>query len=191
MNYLFDMDGVLVDSREAWFEAFRDIGGISREEFEESYWGRDLQENISELDTTRSELCDSVLTRHLGRIEPVPGAGEVLRDLEGRKALVTNTTSGCTSKILRSHGLEGLFDAVVTSDEVERGKPDPSLLQRAMLLIDAVPEETVVIGDSEEDMEAGEAAGCVTVGIGVDGAYRIESLRQLPALVKRIESLSG
>jgi HAD superfamily hydrolase (TIGR01509 family) len=186
MNFLFDMDGVLVDSKEAWFRAFREVGGISREEFDEDFWGRDLQANLDDLKSDKSEMCDSVLRRHLDSVELVPGAREVLAGLDGRKALVTNTTEGCTRMILRGFGLEDLFDAVLTSDQVTRGKPDPSLLRKAMRSLGSPDGVTVMVGDSEEDMQAGRSAGCITVGIGVQGDYTASSLRELPGVIAHI-----
>lgn len=186
MDFLFDMDGVLVDSKEAWFLAFREVGGISRDEFEERFWGRDLQTNLDELGSGKEEMCDSVLGRHLDAVEPVPGAREVLASLSGAKALVTNTTTGCTERILREHGLQNAFDAVLTSDQVTRGKPDPALLREAMERIGASPRTTVMVGDSEEDMVAGRRAGCITVGIGVQGDFTATGIADLPEITSLI-----
>jgi HAD superfamily hydrolase (TIGR01509 family) len=182
MDYLFDMDGVLVDSKEAWFRAFREVGGITRDDFEDRYWGRDLQANLDELGSGKEEMCDSVLVRHLDAVELVAGVREVLGALEGHKALVTNTTTGCTERILRDNGLDGAFHAVLTSDQVSRGKPDPALLREAMERIGASPRTTMMVGDSEEDMEAGRRAGCMTVGIGVVGDFIATSIRDLPEI---------
>ena len=186
MYFLFDMDGVLVDSREAWYRSFRELGDISREEFENEYWGRDLEKNISDLGTTRQRLCGEVFPSHSGSIRKVEGAEEVLESLDGPKALITNTTGGCTSEILSSHGLEGYFDRIVTSDQVDEGKPDPSMVRKALDLLGAEPGRSVVIGDSPHDMEAGSKAGCITIGIGVDGDYRADTLRDVPGLVEEI-----
>ena len=53
MYYLFDMDGVLVDSKEAWYLSFNEAGEVSREEFEEKYWGRDMQANLEDAPACR------------------------------------------------------------------------------------------------------------------------------------------
>ena len=182
MDYLFDMDGVLVDSKEAWFRAFREVGGISRDDFEDRYWGRDLQANLDELGSGKEEMCGSVLVRHLDAVKLAAGVREVLDALDGRKALVTNTTTACTERILGDNGLDCVFDAVLTSDQVTRGKPDPALLLEAMERIGATPEATMMVGDSEEDMEAGRRAGCVTVGIGVVGDFTATGIRDLPEI---------
>jgi len=188
MYYLFDMDGVLVDSKEAWYLSFNEAGEVSREEFEEKYWGRDMQANLEELGKTRKDFCENIFPRHAEAIEPIPGVAEVLSGLEGKKALITNTTSRCTSEILETLGLAEYFDAIVTSDEVEEGKPDPSIVRRAMEELGAKPEGTLVIGDSEHDIEAGRAAGCVTIGIGVEGDYTADTLEDIPGLIRDMEN---
>jgi len=187
MNYLFDMDGVLVDSREAWFRSMQEIGNISREEFEEKYWGRDLEENLRELGAERDHFCNCTLVRYVDLIDPVPGAAVVLAALEGKKALITNTTRDCTDHILERLELKKYFDTIITSDEVKKGKPDPDLLYRAMEQLGAAAEDTVVIGDSQHDIQAGRAAGCLTVGIGIEGDLKAERLKDLPSMVSQIE----
>ncbi|MBD3370267.1 HAD-IA family hydrolase [Candidatus Fermentibacteria bacterium] len=188
MNYLLDMDGVLVDSKKAWFKTFRELGGISREEFENRFWGRDLEANIEDLGTTSRKMCDSVLTRYIREIELMPKALDLLSALPGKKALVTNTTLRCTRDILRQHGLGGFFDVVVTSDQVESGKPNPAMIERAIAELAAEPDDTVLIGDSEEDIQAGRRAGCLTIGVGVPGDYRADSLEDVLRIARRLET---
>lgn len=187
MNYLFDMDGVLVDSKEAWYRSFREIGGVSRDEFENRFWGRDLEKNIDELDTDRAELCGRIFPGHSSSIDKMEGVEEVLSFLSGPKALITNTTRDCTREILTRNGLEGYFDTIITSDQVEEGKPDPSMVRRALKELDADPADSVVIGDSPHDMQAGKEAGCITIGIGIDGDYRAETIGELPEIIMELE----
>lgn len=187
MNFLFDMDGVLVDSKEAWYRSFQEIGNISREEFEDRFWGRDLQENMDELGADRKTFCDSVLVRYVEDVDPFPEAREVLSSLKGKKALITNTTSHCTAHILQSNKLDGYFDAIITSDEVENGKPDPALIYRAMEALDASPADTVVIGDSVQDMVAGGKAGCLTIGVGVQGDYTVSNIKEILEIAQKLE----
>lgn len=187
INWLFDMDGVLVDSKEAWYRSFDETGDITREEFEQRFWGRDMKKNVEELGTTRKEFCETLFPRHADAIEPVPEAADVLSALEGKKALITNTTSRCTSEILEKLGLAGYLDMIVTSDEVEEGKPDPSIVEKAMAGLGAEPADTVVIGDSPHDIEAGRAAGCMTIGIGVEGDYTAGGLRDILRIAREIE----
>jgi HAD superfamily hydrolase (TIGR01509 family) len=187
MNYLFDMDGVLIDSKEAWFEATRELVQIDRERFDEEFWGEDMQEVMKKLDTDGRYFCDSVLSGYVDLMEPAGGAGELLSSLDGPMALITNTTAECTGMILKRFGLEKHFDSIVTADRVEKGKPDPEIIELAMKEIGASPEETVVIGDSSHDMEAGKAAGCFTIGIGASGDYSVESLGEILPVIDELK----
>ncbi len=103
---------------------------------------------------------------------------------------LSENTDLCTSYILETHDIKKHFDACATSAEVDEGKPDPGLITRAMNKIKASAEETIVIGDTEEDIKAGRTAGCITVGIGIDGDYRAEALCDIPQIVEIIEKKS-
>ncbi|HTF21557.1 MAG TPA: HAD hydrolase-like protein [Chryseolinea sp.] len=74
---------------------------------------------------------------------------------------------------------EALIDGSVTSDEVERGRPYPDLIFRAMELTDVRDASQVVkVGDTISDVQEGQAAGCGMV-IGVTtGAFSREALLQ-------------
>lgn len=76
---------------------------------------------------------------------------------------------------------KGLLDISVCSDEVERGRPHPDMIFRAMRLsgIEA-PLQVVKVGDTISDLEEGNSAGCrYTVGI-TTGAYSREALQKGP-----------
>lgn len=185
---LFDMDGVLVDSKDAWYQALREASGgeMSSQEFEERYWGRDLEANLQDFDGApeSGRFCDRVFQKHLDRVRPSGGVHDVLERIALPIALVTNTTAACTEGILDRFGLGDAFDAVVTPDSVLSGKPSPYPVLRACALLKLRPEQTLLIGDSPHDIEAGRKAGALTVGLGIDGDHRVEQLCELLAIVR-------
>ncbi len=185
---LFDMDGVLVDSKEAWFHAFHEAGNISREDFERRFWGRDLKKNLQELNVEASPFCRTVYRKHLDKITLFPDTRDALGQLRWRKAVITNTVRECTDLILKRFGLDVYFEVIITSDQVEKGKPDPSIVIKACNELGVSPREAVLVGDSENDMKAGKAAGCTTVGLRVEGDYTISRLSELPSLLSRLDS---
>lgn len=71
-------------------------------------------------------------------------------------------------RVLRRHSLEQLFVNLKTADDGP-SKPHPQILQEAMAEVGAVPEETVVIGDTAFDVQMARNAGCDA--IGVDWGY--------------------
>ena len=64
---------------------------------------------------------------------------------------------------LRATGLERFFDAVVSGQQVERGKPEPDIFLLAAKEIGCPPEDCYVFEDSLNGVRAGMAAGCTTV----------------------------
>jgi HAD superfamily hydrolase (TIGR01509 family) len=187
---LLDMDGVIVDSREAWFQAFQQTTGISREAFDERYWGRDLNANLIELGLRKKAFCHEVFPQHATWVKKMDGVEKTLHQLLEKGlslAVITNTTASCTRNILSRHGLTDFFHAIVTSDAVEHGKPDPEIIERACAALKVSPLQAVVVGDSPHDIRAGKRAGSWTVGVGVDGDDRINALHELPALLARYQ----
>jgi phosphoglycolate phosphatase len=101
------------------------------------------------------------LNGHASR--PFPGVVEALQRMRAaslKLACVTNKAGAFTLPLLEKTGLAPLLDAVVTSDQVGRRKPQPEPFLHACKVLGVSPDEAVVIGDSANDAEAGRAAGC-------------------------------
>jgi len=90
----------------------------------------------------------------------VPDALERMRAASLRLACVTNKARAFTLPLLEKAGLAPFFDAVVTSDDVGRRKPDPAPFLHACRTLGVAPGEAAVVGDSANDAEAARAAGC-------------------------------
>jgi phosphoglycolate phosphatase len=105
-------------------------------------------------------------TAHYQRVNgtlspPFPGVVEGLKRLSDlRLACVTNKAKAFTLPLLEKTRIRPYFDVVVTSDDVGKRKPDPAPFLHACKLLRVEPKESVVIGDSANDAEAGRAAGC-------------------------------
>ena len=86
-----------------------------------------------------------------------------------------------------------LFDAVVASDDVERNKPHPDGILRALELLGARPEEAAYVGDSPFDVEAARRAGVHSVAVGWGGIHTREKLEAAgpDAFVESAEELLG
>ena len=100
------------------------------------------------------------------------GVESALRELRGvglRLGIATNGSGAAALGIMDSLELEGLFDAIVGADDVDRGKPAPDMILLACEQAEVEPGVSVYVGDAPDDMMAGRAAGCGTqVAVNVD-----------------------
>jgi phosphoglycolate phosphatase len=102
----------------------------------------------------------------VSRTRPYPGVPQVLANLaaEGRRlAICTNKPQKATLAVLSGLGLDGLFSAVVGGDVLPVKKPDPGHVIGAITALAATIDEAVMIGDSENDVAAAQAAGVPVV----------------------------
>jgi len=189
---LFDLDGVLINSIDAWYLAFKEtlkhvgLRMIDKREFKENYWGQEIEENLRRLqmDDDAEKYCLERYFSHIDKIRLFEGTKEVLeRARRFKVGLVTNTPKSGVSKILKQFGLEKYFDAVVTRDEVERGKPNPEIVIKACNFLGVKPKEAMVVGDTRSDVRAGRGAGSRVIGLGVNADKRIEKLSDLLELI--------
>lgn len=180
------MDGVILDSKEAWRLAFKEAGDISDETFEKEFWGRDLMKNLEDINMADDEkkFCDKVFSKFLDQINMIDGAKQTLAQIDLPKALITNTTSSCIQLILDRFKLADHFKVIITSDQVEQGKPAADMILEACRELGFAPENCIVVGDSQEDVEAGREAGCRTVGVGIEADYGISRIDELIEIVR-------
>lgn len=107
--------------------------------------------------------------RHDEFIRPYPGINELLEELKARGAklaIVTSKSRETVDMAFRSIPIEPYFDTVISTDDTDNHKPHPQPLLLAMRRLDLTPGESVYIGDSPFDIQAGQAAGTTTVAVG-------------------------
>ena len=105
-----------------------------------------------------------------------------LRDAGLRLACLTNKPVAFARPLLASKGLDGFFDVVFGGDSFARKKPDPLPLLETCKALGTLPAQTLMIGDSRNDAQAGHAAGCPVVLVRY-GYNHGEPIEQVPALV--------
>ncbi len=193
---LFDMDGVLLDSSQAWYEvlcsAARQFGypAVSFELFAENF-GAGVREDIERffpgLDEDRLRAYyHSEFAKQLAAVRPMPGVQlmlQTLRDAGLRLAVVTNTPRPTAELMLRDQGLAGYFQALAASGDAPE-KPAPDLVLRAMSALELLADACIYVGDSSSDSRAAAAAGVRMVGMGRAGHWRIEALDELPQICR-------
>ena len=116
--------------------------------------------------TFRKLLIDSVSEQG---VEPVPGTDDVfgwLRDRKVKIALNTGFDRHIISMLLDRVDWSGIVDAVVCGNDVERGRPAPDLILKAMEQTGCTnPSRVLAVGDTRFDLLAAKNAGVPAVGV--------------------------
>jgi pyrophosphatase PpaX len=203
---LFDLDGTLIDSGAMILASFRHATRtvlrreIPDEDLLAAVGGATLHDQMRTFDAGRVEDLVASYREHNvplhARLEPCAGVVDAVERLrqEGRKlGIVTakrRSTVGLAFEVLP---LRHLFGAVVTADDVARGKPNPDGIERALELLGSSPEEAAYVGDSPFDIAAAKAARVAAVAVGWGGIHASERLSaEAPdGLVETPEELLG
>ena len=189
---LFDLDGVLVDSFDAWLAALNDAlkifnhKEITKDEFIEKYWGHDLFDNLDKMNLTYEVgvACNNLYKKHVDKIKIYPDTKYILNQLNMyRKGVITNTPKDSAVKVLKQFDIDRYFEFVLTSDDVEISKPNPEIVLKSCELLNSKPDEVILIGDTKSDVEAGKSAGCKVIGVNVDADYIIQNISELTTLL--------
>ena len=126
----------------------------------------------------------------------------LLRILHGKYKLgiISNfAIPECVDKLLKTHGLDKLFDAIVVSGAVNKRKPSPEVFERTLKALGVSASETVFVGDTlDADIEGAKAVGMKAVYIErriekveqVHPDQTIKSLSELPMVLERFSRKS-
>lgn len=176
VGFLFDLDGVLIDSEKTYTKIWSDIN----DEFPSGY--PDLASRI------KGTTLESILSTYYpdpdvrSRVEKrlyerentmvynyTEGAKELLSWLKTNRIPVALVTSSNDIKMrhLWSEipGMEIFFDVIVTGDLVTKSKPDPEGYNLAASKLGVPKERCVVFEDSLQGVRAGRSAGGLVVGV--------------------------
>jgi sugar-phosphatase len=170
---LFDLDGVLVDSRRAVEEVWR-IWGRERDRDPEPFirvaHGRRISETLRmvdpELDTAREAAAlDSLEERVTTGIIAVPGAPELVASIPpDRWGIVTSGSARIARLRLSLAGIP-VPPVFVTAEQVKVGKPDPQGYLAGARALGQLPADCLVFEDAPPGVAAAKAAGMRVVGI--------------------------
>jgi len=181
---LFDHDGTLVDSEPThcrlWQEVLRTHGAVLTEQHYKDYYAgmptaanaADLAERFAIEDSaaTLAEAKYAITRRFLARnaFPLMPGVREVLPLFQAnglRLAIVTGAGRNGVEATLRAHSLHGIFETIVTSDDVRYSKPSPECYLLAVERLGLEAQDCVAIEDTEHGVAAAAAAGVACLAV--------------------------
>jgi sugar-phosphatase len=168
---LVDLDGTLVDSaapvQRAW-TAFARRHGLDPEAVERFAHGRPSRDTVRALvpdadQQTEADVIEAAEIADIDGVVALPGAAQLL-SIDVPLAIVTSCSTALATARLRAAGLK-IPDVLVSSDGLERGKPDPTCFVIGARRLGVDPERCVVIEDAPAGIRAGRAAGAIVIAV--------------------------
>ena len=183
--FIFDLDGTLVDSRADLVTSLNlALARLGHPRLSSELIGGFVGEGVDKLieraihaSTGRKPESDEIRETAQIYMDEYEGhlldetrlrdqGAQALNALSGAElAVVTNKPENFTRRILDGLGVGNMFSIILGGDSVERRKPEPDALIYAMEFCRVAPWETVMIGDSLTDIQAGKAANTITCAI--------------------------
>ena len=121
-----------------------------------------------------------------GFVKLFPQSAGVLKSVKKRRlklGLISNSTRFIVMSILNHYNLKKYFDVIMAMEDVKNRKPAPDMILKACKILEVSPKNTIIVGDTSNDMIAGKMAGCIMVGYRIDGEYRINNLKEIEKFI--------
>lgn len=203
---IFDWDGVIIDSGQLHAQSWRllaaELGkSVAADSFIRGFgmksgriiaeihrWATDPAE-IARLERRKEELYREIVAR--SEMTPLPGVVEWLERLNraGVPCAVASSTHRLNiDAVLDRIGLRHDFREIISAEDVEQGKPNPEVFEKAAERLGIAPARCVVFEDAHVGIEAGHAAGMKVVAVAT--THAIEQLSAADLVVRRLDELT-
>jgi beta-phosphoglucomutase family hydrolase len=203
---IFDWDGVVIDSstqhEKSWELLAAETGKpLPTGHFKKGFgkknqviipdvlaWSHDPEE-IQRLGDRKEELYRELVSE--GGMTILPGASELLAALKASgipRAVASSTSRTNLEAIFASTGLHQFFDAVVSAEDVVKGKPAPDVFLKAASLLGVPPKSCIVFEDALFGIEAAQRAGMKVVAVATTNPLDI--LGHADRAVESLEEIS-
>ena len=201
---LWDMDGVIADTADyhynAWREVLEERGvSFSKADFMKLFgqrhdtiirfaFGQKISlDKLEKITEKKQALYRKNVVKN---IRPMPGAIELIRSLNQngvKTAIASSAVRANIDVILRGLGIENEFQAIVHGTEVAEGKPSPLIFQLAAQKLDVKPGDCVVIEDAIAGVAAAKRAGMKC--LAVTNSHPGKSLKKADLIVDSLEKI--
>ncbi|MDR3072525.1 MAG: HAD-IA family hydrolase [Clostridiales Family XIII bacterium] len=174
---LFDYDGTLMDTespiKKAWRYVFHHYANQSVEDdflntflgepvrlsVERLFPGQDAEEIVNAYRACQRDI-------YLNEIDLYPGMDKLAMELKEkgyRLGIVTSRLRSSLEQGLNKYGLLSVFDCLITPEDIPQIKPAPEPFFAALKMLDSTADRTLMIGDSEYDVQGSRNAGILSI----------------------------
>ena len=184
--FIFDLDGVIVDTAKyhfmAWQKIAQELGIEFTPEHNEDLKGvsrvrsLDIILELGKINASQEDKNKWLIQKNedylsylvnMDQSEILPGVLPILQFLkEKNQAIALGSASKNARPILEKTKIIHYFDAIVDGNDVTNAKPDPEVFLQAAKLLNVRPENAIVFEDSVAGIQAANVANMTSVGIG-------------------------
>ena len=207
---LFDLDDLMVNSAPLHMEASRrvfepygiDVSSIPPEVVS-TYFGLrvieimkeiakyfDYKGNVDDLTEERENIFIELVNDQL---TPMPGLFELIKLIKTtdiRRAVASSGTKRYINVVLQKFALADFFEAVISGDMVERGKPFPDVFLKAAKTLGVDPGKCLVIEDAAAGVKAAKTAGMYCIAVDNTISPYKQDLTEADRVVDRLDEIT-
>nr|WP_315251641.1 beta-phosphoglucomutase [uncultured Flavobacterium sp.] len=185
-GFIFDLDGVIVDTAKyhflAWKKIATELGINFTLEHNELLKGvsrvrsLDIILELGSVEASQEDKDKWLIQKNedylsylvdMNETEILPGVMKVLKFLkENNQPIALGSASKNARPILKKTGILSFFDAIVDGNDVVNAKPDPEVFLHAARLLNVTNEDSIVFEDSVAGIQAANIAKMMSIGIG-------------------------
>ena len=185
-GFIFDLDGVIVDTAKyhylAWKKLANELGFEFTEEQNEMFKGvsrkrcLEILLDLGKIDATQEQFDRWMIEKNedylayiekMDESEILPDVKKVLKYLKKKEQpMALGSASKNAQPILEKVGLMHYFDSIVDGNHVTKAKPDPEVFLIAANDLKINPEDCIVFEDSVAGVQAANIANMISIGIG-------------------------
>lgn len=206
---IFDMDGLMVNSSPVWAEAettfVKKYGKEYSHEIRKKYLGmrvkdiimimvKEYQLPISFEEGEKELLAEMKIDFNRTSVKLLPGCRKLIRNLSKSVkyclAVASSSPKDIIETVLQRFRFEDVFQVVVSSEEVEHGKPAPDVFLRASKLLKIKPQFCLVLEDAPHGIAAAKAAGMKSIAVNNTSNYQLEDFKNADLYVRSLEEIN-
>jgi beta-phosphoglucomutase len=207
---IWDVDGTLVDTAElhfqAWVRLARELNQpFTRDDFAATFGKRNPEiipqlfgprftaQEVADLGKRKEDYYRAAAQQGVALLPGVRALLESLHAVGFQQAIGSSAPRGNLDLILSLTQTEGFFDAVVSMEDTQRGKPDPQVFQVAAAKLGIDPARCLVLEDAPSGVQAAKAAGMKCIAVSFVGHHPADRLLDTGAdlVVKTLEEVSA